>query len=330
MLLSGRPLLGSQRDGDLFVGRGAELTQLRRAAAAGLNAVVVGERGVGATSLVYALLRDLDNGGAATVAVARCGGARSVEDVLAGVVLALTGAAPTATGALASTMGLLVQLAQAVQHGDADTTVLVVDDLPVELGGQLLAEYRDDLWAVGASWVVTVADEDRARLLALPGGAFFELQLELGELDEEHATALLARRLPDTDAARLAKLVAAAGGGHPRRLLDVARAVISMGSGEVGPAFTAHTAALRELGAPAHMLFTELMAAGAASASDARLQERMGWTRVRVQQVLTQLEGAGLTRATTSRLAGGQGRPRKVFHPVPVVDWYAEQAGIPA
>lgn len=326
--MGGRPLLGSQRDAALFVGRGDELAQLRRAVAAGLNAAVIGERGVGATSLVHALRRDLESGGATAAAVARCGGARSVADVLARVVLALTGAPPAA--ALSTTAGLLQQLAQAVHHGGADTTVLVVDDLPAGIGAQLLAEHRDELWAVGASWVVTVPAEDRAELLGPPGGAFFEIQLELGELDEEQARELLSRRLHDTDAAAVDRLVSAAGGGHPRRLLDVARAVISMGSGEVGPAFTAHTAALGELGRPAHMLFTELMAAGAASASDTRLQERMGWTRVRVQQVLTQLEVAGLTRASTSRPAGGQGRPRKIFHPVPVVDWYAEQAGISA
>lgn len=326
MFLGGRPLLDSQHDVALLVGRERELAQLERAVTAGLNTVVVGERGVGATSLVHALVHRLRSQGATTPVVARGAGARSVVEVLTRVVLALPGSGSAATTA----SGLLQQLAQAVHHGDLEGLVLVVDDLPPALVAQLLAERRDELWVVGALWVATVAIDDAAALLAPPGGAFFEVRLDLEDLDREQAGDLLARRLPDTDAAEVARLVEAAGSGHPRRVLDVARAVIGLGNGEVGPVYTAHTAALRELGRPAHMLFTELVSVGAASASDTALQERMGWSRVRVQQVLTQLEDVGLTRSSTSRPAGGQGRPRKVFHPVPAADWFDQQAGVPA
>lgn len=57
--MTGRPLLDSQHDATLFVGREPELDQLERAVHAGLNTVVVGERGVGSTSLVHALVRRL-------------------------------------------------------------------------------------------------------------------------------------------------------------------------------------------------------------------------------------------------------------------------------
>lgn len=329
MLLTGRPLLGSERDAALFVGRSVELEQLHRAVRAGLNSVVVGQHGVGATSLVHALARRLrDRDGLAAVVV-RCGGARSVLEVLDRLVQGV-GSPATKLAPASTVTGCLQQLTQLVHRGEVGDLVLVVDDLPPALGGQLLAEFRDELWAVGVPWVVTVTDDRAGELLAPPGGSFFEYRLDLEDLPTADAVELLVRRLPGRNMAALRQLVGAAGGGHPRRVLDVARSVISLGNGEVGPEFTAHTAALRNLGRPAHMLLTELVGLGAASASDPALQDRMGWSRVRVQQVLTQLEAAGLARATTSRPTGGQGRPRKVFHPVAPVDWYAQQAGVPA
>lgn len=329
MLLTGRPLLGSQHDATLFVGRAEELERLHRAVAAGLNTVVVGQRGVGVTSVLHALVRRLDDhGGLTTAVMVACGGARSVLEVLTRVLQAVS--APTALVPAATATGCVQQLTQAVHHGGVGGLVVVVDDLPAALGAQLLAELRDELWSVGAPWVIAAPDDQAGELLALPGGAFFEHRLDLEDLGHEDAVELLVRRVPERDVAELRRLVDAAGGGHPRRLLDVARSVISMGNGAVGPEYIAHTGALRELGRPAHMLFAELVSVGAASASDAALQDRMGWTRVRLQQVLTQLEDVGLARSSSSRPAGGQGRPRKVFHPVPATDWFAQQAGVPA
>lgn len=323
MFLTGRPLLDSQRDLALLVGRATELAQLQRAAAAGLNTAVVGERGVGVTSLVHALTHQLRDQAIATPVVVRCGGARSIVDVLTRVVLALPGQGP----AVDTASGLLQQLAGAAHH---EHLVLVVDDLPAHLGAQLLEQHRDELWAAGAAWVVTMTADAAGVLLTAPWGAFFEVRLELEDLTVDDAGELLARRLPSLTAAEVSQLVAAAGCGHPRRVLDVARSVISLGGGQVGPEFTAHSAALGELGRPAHMLFTELVTVGSASASDVALQDRTGWTRVRVQQVLTELARVGLVRSVTSRPAGGQGRPRKVFSPVPPADWFAQQTGVPA
>jgi len=328
--MTGRPLLGTQHDATLFVGREPELEQLERAVHAGLNTVLVGERGVGSTSLVHALVRRLRDHDGPVATVVRCGGAQSVVGVLARMVLALAGPAPVAVVPASTATGLLWQLAQAVHHDAAGAVVLIVDDLPPVLGAQLLAEYREELWAVGAPWVVTVATDDSAQLLSRPGGVFFEVRLDLEDLDRHETSELLARRLPGTSSTEVDRLVEAAGSGHPRRVLDVARSVVSMGSGEVGPVFAAHTVALQALGRSAHILHSELTAVGWGCASDAALQDRMGWSRVRLQQVLTQLEQAGLVRAITSRPAGGQGRPRKMFSPVPPADWYARQTGLSA
>lgn len=321
MLLSGRPLLDSAADAALFVGRQGELDRLERATRAGLNTVVVGERGVGVTSLVHALARQLRDRGGSQAVLVRCGAAQSVAEVLGRAVAALDGAGPDGM----SVEERMQQLTRAAAYRPG--VVLIADDLPAVLGAQLLAEHRDTLWALGAPWVVAAAADDSATLLAAPGGSFFEVRLDLPELDRGDVAALLAARggsAADLDAQRVWD---AAGGGHPRRVLDVVRAVISLGGGEVTAAHTAHTAALRELGRPAQALFAELGAIGAASASDATLQLRIGWSRVRLQQVLTQLEDRGLVRSSLARPAGGQGRARKVFHPVPATDWFAQQAG---
>lgn len=324
VLISGRPLLDSAADAALFVGRRGELDRLERTAVAGLNTVVVGERGGGATSLMHALARRLRDRGGPEAVLVRCGGSTSVAEVLGRFVAALDSAGPGGV----SVEELLQQLTRAIAYRPG--MVLIVDDLPAVLGAQLLAEYRDTLWVLGAPWVVCVAVDDSATLLAAPGGPFFEVRLDLPQLGRGDVAALLAARGGSAADLDVQELWEAAGGGHPRRVLDVVRAVTSLGNGEVTAAHIAHTAALRELGRPAQALFAELTATGAASASDAALQLRIGWSRVRLQQVLTQLEDSGLVRSNPARPAGGQGRARKVFHPVPATDWFTQQAEVTA
>lgn len=324
MLISGRPLLDSAADAALLVGRASEIDRLEQATSAGLNVVVVGERGVGATSVVHALGRRFPTSKGPGTVFVRGGGARSVLDVLGRVVTALGYAGPDT---MPSVEVLLRQLQVAVDSYLPEPVVLVVDDLPVAVGIQLLAQHRDALWVLGAAWVVTVSVEDSVALLAAPGGSFFEVRLDLAPLSRTDVAALLAARGGEVAALDAQQVWEAAGGGHPRRVLDVVRAVIS-GGVEVTGAHTAHTVAVGELTRPAQSLFAELGVLGAASASDPDLQQRTGWSRVRLQQVLTQLENTGLVRSSLTRPAGGQGRARKVFHPVAPVDWFTQQAAV--
>lgn len=115
-------------------------------------------------------------------------------------------------------------------------------------------------------------------------------------------------------------------GGNPRRLLDVARE-LNNGSTkwpDLSRAYAARDRALAQLGRPAHMLAKELEVVGAASASDSRLQERMGWSRSRLVQVLDQLEEHGLATARSVK-PKGQGRPRKVYRLVPAMAFLRKQ-----
>ena len=115
-------------------------------------------------------------------------------------------------------------------------------------------------------------------------------------------------------------------GGNPRRLLDVARE-LNNGSTkwpDLSRAYAARDRALAQLGRPTHMLAKELEVVGAASASDSRLQERMGWSRSRLVQVLDQLEEHGLATARSVK-PKGQGRPRKVYRLVPAMAFLRKQ-----
>ena len=67
--LSDRPLLDTLTDAGLFVDRAAELATLGRAARQGLNALVVGSRGMGKTSLLRQLVFRLRVDGLAVVFV---------------------------------------------------------------------------------------------------------------------------------------------------------------------------------------------------------------------------------------------------------------------
>ena len=63
LFLSQRPLTRGDVDRNLFVGREEELARLGRASRLGLNVLVLGARGAGATSLLNQHARQLEDGG---------------------------------------------------------------------------------------------------------------------------------------------------------------------------------------------------------------------------------------------------------------------------
>ncbi len=320
MTLSGRPLLDSRRDAGLFVGRDEELERLGTALAEGLNCVVVGDRGSGKSSLVRALMyrsrRPDDEIGLKPVLV-HGAAATSAGDLLAKVTSALTVDTSQVPGYLSGVTAenLLEELrgmGSTLQSG----TVVVVDDVPTDVGNILFGTLRDELWAAGITWLVTTADP--GALLRPPADAFFEVRVDLEDLPHDVAVDLLARRLSEEPQERLTAVVAAAG-GHPRRMLDLAREVTLGGTWpDVASGSMKRARKLAEVGRPGNMLFAELQSLGSASASDEQLQKRMGWTRPRLVQVLGELEDAGLVTGEMARPLGGKGRPRKVYTPVPV------------
>ncbi|MEP7018419.1 MAG: AAA family ATPase [Actinomycetota bacterium] len=324
MTLSGRPLLDTRPDSQLFVDRVEEMSRVRAALNHSLNCLVVGERGSGKTSLVRALMfqsrQDGDQqdrrppelvyvhgagavGAAGLLARAADAIARHQGDVPPSTSPALDGGAGDATE-------LLAELGdRAAQRG---RIVIALDDAPAGAGNALFGALRDELWSIDLRWLVTVPTSDKGVLLRPPADAFFESQVELEPLAVSGSIEILRRRMREVPEPLLAE-AARIGAGNPRRLLDVAR--------ELGGDYSKWSAfslaasqrekALASLGRSAQMLAQELEELGGASASDEQLLSRMGWTRPRVVQVLAEMEQVGLV--TTSRQKSGQGRPRKIY-----------------
>jgi len=197
--------------------------------------------------------------------------------------------------------------------GDQGEAVVIVDEFPDPLiAHTLFGRLRDEIWRLPITWVVTGAEGDRATYLRPPADAFFEQIIELGPLGADMAKALLERRLgaPDELSDDVIDQLIAASNGNPRRLLKLARDTVIDG---VSPSAAlsrsqARDDAASQIGDPAAQLIAELEANGPASASDAELLARMGWTRGRAAQVFKSLEQSGLVKGFTS--VGGR---RKLY-----------------
>src|SRR4051812_14880313 len=230
MRIDRRPLLDTTVDADLFVGRDAELQRLLRAVDLDLNAAVTGAHGLGRTSLLRRLmwcLRQRESG----VEVLLLSTA-DVEDAAAFLLrlyrrLAGDEAAAVARLARLDVHGLLERISQATA-GRPSRTVVVLDDLSVSVGRAVFGGLRDEIWRLELTWVVGVEDEARDALLSAPVDVFFEVIVPLPPLSAKEAVALVQHRVGEksplnkseiTDLVRL-------GEGHPRRLVDLVRAVL--------------------------------------------------------------------------------------------------------
>ena len=312
--LSGRPLVDSDRDAALFVGRDDALGHLGRALDLGRNAVVQGTPGAGRTTLLRQLTRRLRLAGRPSLWIAGSE-TTGVDDVLARVARWAGVPAGPPEAILDALAGLPATTARAV---------VVVDDLPPATGNLLFGAWRDRLWESRVQWVVSVRSAALAELLRGPASAFFATTVALSPLPDADAADLLARRGVRLSPDALAHVVAA-GRGNPRELVTAAGDVVAgRVDGDGLDAFTAwRTARVAELSPAAAMLVRELPTHGWASASDPELQERLGWTRARLTQVFGQLDRAGLV--TSAEQKQGQGRPRRVFRPLQASEWRGSQ-----
>ena len=227
MTLSGRPLLDTRPDNELFVDRADELGRIRAALEQGLNCLVGGERGSGKTSLVRALMfqarqhEDPEDLGLARLLYVRGAGALSATELLgrAAGALAEYQGDPPAGGWPGTATGLIAELGERAQRGPV---VMILDDAAADAGNALFGALRDELWSIDLRWLVTVATVDRGALIRPPTDAFFESQVELAPLPVGASIEILRRRMGDVPD-RLLEEAAGIGGGNPRRLLDIAR-----------------------------------------------------------------------------------------------------------
>ncbi|SRR6266540_659735 len=195
------------------------------------------------------------------------------------------------------------------------TPVVVVDGVAsAEVAHDLFGRLRDELWRLGFVWLVAADSSLRPAFQEPPADAFFDVTIELGPLPDGRASELLSVRDRENELRDdVREAIVQAAKGSPRRLLGLARQALAGKSAE---------AILREaqlvervgdeVGESAKRLVDELMIVGGASASDEELLRRLGWSRMRAQQVLAQLEDAGFVEVVGQR-NGARGRPRKVY-----------------
>ena len=326
--ISQRPLHGTAVDAALFVNRTAELETLVRSVRLGFNALVLGDRGSGKTSLLRQLERQLADAGEETRFV-EASGAGSVEDLVALTYLAIHGRRRDPTEKLLASIGGEEGIATDVaglRPPDGQQVVVLIDSVArPEIVQGLFGRLRDEVWQLPITWIVSGYRSARSRYLEAPADSFFDAVVELGELTVDDATELLRRRArsgPIDDPAGEVLLGVAATLGQqvsprtPRNLLAAAREVLLAGDDPTQWVTNQNALQLQAAGLsrPAGMLFTELMDLAPVSASDKRLLDRLGWTRTRASQVFKQLEEAGLV-VVTEEAPDGPGRPRKVYAP---------------
>lgn len=331
--LSSRPLLGTRADAALFTGRVDELRRGRRALNDRLNCIFVGDPGAGRTSVLHQLLAETSAPQVLIRGNSAADGAELLDRISDELRLAgFADPAPAGSAGGRIPQPGPVDLIEAVrrQADCVDGLLIAVDDVAPDAGLDLFGRHRDELWAIDACWVATVSTGHAASLLRPPADVFFEVRIDLDPLTDVESIALLRKRLSAgsiaaadnaaTDNADstidhhwLARIVGA-GGGNPRRLIELARLLDEADIATVmAKTDAAHLrdAVIARASAPARMLAKELESLGGASASDDALLDRLGWTRPRAVQVLKELETAGVVVAVDQRT--GRGRPRKVY-----------------
>ena len=329
--LSQRPLTGSDADRDLFVNRNQELDHLERSAKLDFNVLVLGDRGIGVTSLVRQHQRRLADDGRSVfyLSASRVDG---LAELLTAIRIATTGPRdPAFVGSLIPQTFLVERdrdplqdlrtlgAAVAEQTDDPHPIILVDDMHEPSLVHELFGRHRDDVWELPFRWVVCGLSQSRSTYLEPPADAFFDTVLDVGELDLGSAADLLEARLSTTgpDESDSEQRIRAdledileRGGGHPRILLAAARSATLRTAAETAAADRLLTAAAA-LGTTEARAVHYLLTNGPTSASDDTLLSTLGITRARANQVLRNLEEAGLVATSTDK--GGIGRPRKLY-----------------
>jgi hypothetical protein len=208
-----------------------------------------------------------------------------------------------------------------------EPVVVLVDGLTdATLAHDWFGRLRDELWALGHTWVVTARPLEAAPFRSPPADAFWSLVLELPRLTPAERDAMLEQGL-DPAERRLVDGAQLPADLTPRQLVALVRAILSQ-SGERGATadleiqWRKRREDAATLGRPEALALGQLEAIGhPVSAHDADLLGALDWSRAYAQRILGRLEDAGLVRVIPER-NGGQGRPRKLYEPAPVLpEW---------
>lgn len=288
---SGRPLTSSEADRALFVDRQDALEAIVRHLRLGSNVAMSGPPGSGRTSTLQQLRHRCPQ------SVYADGRPNAEAAALLAVIAAAFGQTSTSLGDEV-TEEAIANLARALgaRHGAESTPTLLLDDPSPDACRTLFGVYRDQLWEVPITWVVSIGDHLLPQLLAPPADAFFAAHVTLQPFDQLTAQELLVRRAvgaDDDDRRELLEQVIEslpAQQLQPRELLR--RAAEAMAAPDPAAVLRQRADAIlraSRLGRTEAMTLAELQTLGAAHAGDERLLGRLGVTRPRLAAVLRRL-----------------------------------------
>ncbi|HMJ33892.1 MAG TPA: AAA family ATPase [Baekduia sp.] len=348
MELRNAPLLATKRDQSFFVDRDDVLDRLREGADARLNTIIYGPRGIGKTTVLSHLLYeahtpDTESPSSRWLPVLVTGEPGTPYDFVVTALLALADAAQ-AEGVLADDDGVLDRALARSRRGvideqsgvallaplramaeiaerlraDAIQPVLLIDGVAgPAVAMTVFGRMRDELWGIGATWVLAADGALRERLREPPADVFFERDLELPPLSPEASRELVRARIgPEDEALDDATLdhIVRLSEGVPRSLVTLTRAVVAGGSLRDAEEREAQLAErLQTVSAPARRLAGLLRErGGSGQATDEDLQWQLGWKPSRLRQVFQELESAGVVESAPSP-GGRPGRPSKTY-----------------
>jgi hypothetical protein len=329
-------LSDSDRDEALFVGRASELRLAVRAVQRGMDILVLGLRGSGRTSFLYACARLLRRAEVNVIWLS-AGLAESPLEVLDRLAFAmgspreeyvpsplvqalefgsLTGKRKI-VGAPDGVLQAIGRLRRKLEEkGDSAPRIVLLDDPSPEIVHTLFGRARDQLWTLPVTWMVSGDEQRSGDLLKPPADAFFGRVVHLPGLNEAEVAALLSLRVGDLDDSLRARVMKN-GQGNPRQLLVCAADALldeELGEDDGRDRTGEAEAALESLSPAARRLWDALLPMGQASATDEVLLRQLGWSRQRAGQLFQQLVDANLVEVGQERVS--QGRPRKVYRVV--------------
>ncbi|MDQ2959806.1 MAG: ATP-binding protein [Candidatus Dormibacteraeota bacterium] len=337
--LADRPLLDTDRDSRLFVGRELELRKLLQATELGLNTLLLAEKGMGKTSLLRHLGWELRqrNRPFVNVSGAMASNAREFVDMVAWALgsprqehqpgfmqqIQAFQSGPLFSGkstpvgrpdALVREIRALGErLREKTTEEVAPPPVVLVDDAVPAITHSVFGRARDEMWNLPVAWVVAGDTAQAGEYLRPPTDSFFGRTITLPSLTVDEVRRLLMARAGDALAPPVIDAIAGPGEGNPRAVIRVAQEVL-LGERQTDDVLAREQERhqlLENLGPPARRLYEVLASLGSASV-DPRLLARLDWSRSRAGQVFAELENAGLVTSATEKQSG-VGRPRKVY-----------------
>jgi hypothetical protein len=308
-----RPLLDTVADQALYV-TDASRKRAAQAAFQHRNTLIVGEPGSGKTTLLYQIRANADAGPTSSFVIivdARIAdGARDLVDLIlleaeqAGWIEVAE--RPTRD----DPFGLIAQVRRLRDTKERDAIILVDDPDPKQ-AATLFGRLRDELWQLPVWFVVAVNSSAYETLSQPPADAFFDMVINLEPLDPDAALELLRRRKHNGELPEQIR--------SPARPLQPRAILLDAEAGPIGARQDGElqqrlmTIAEEETGRSGVMLLAEIWGRGAVSASDDGLQRTLGVSRVRLTQLLGELERARVLTSFRETPPGGPGRPRTMY-----------------